>query len=532
MDPWGDPLDEAVVMEPSPWLRPPAPVYAPAAAPAPDPLPPRIHLTADMMAGFLDTFLLGTLDTPTVSPPFHHEAWEMVTSDHPQVALAAPRGHAKSTAITLAYVLAMLLFRATPYAVVVSNTRNKAIEFVRNLKDSLMGNESIRHHFKVRDFTEKDSQDDFICTLDSGYQFRVTSIGFGTSVRGLNWGTRRPGLVMMDDAEDDEQVMSQDRREKAMSWLLSALMPAMSPTGLIRVVGTILHVDSILQNLINDEENWLSRVWAAHDDNFENILWPERYSREKLLRLRQNYIRQGRLENYNMEYRNKAVDTSSGYFQLSEFLPMTEADKDPKARAKRIFYASGDFAISKKARRDYTVLPIVSIDYDGTWYVEFVRRARMDGKEIIDELYAMEETFNPQVWFLEDGTILKGLKAGIDAEAHEQRRKGKDLMLLIEELTPVDDKMTRARGFQRMMRGKRVKWDTEADWFPDVQQEILEFPRGLNDDVPDAFATLALGLDKMVTPSTPQEELEEEWEERRRQGSGPYSGGRNKHTGY
>jgi hypothetical protein len=65
-----------------------------------------------------------------------------------------------------------------------------------------------------------------------------------------------------------------------------------------------------------------------------------------------------------------------------------------------------------------------------------------------------------------------------------------------------------------------------------VQQEILEFPRGLNDDVPDAFATLALGLDKMVTPSTPQEELEEEWEERRRQGSGPYSGGRNKHTGY
>lgn len=453
----------------------------------------------------------------------------MVTSDHRQVALAAPRGHAKSTAITLAYTLAALLFRLETFVVVVSNTQTKAVEFVRNLKDALLNNEAIRTHFGVKDFAEKDTETDFICTMESGHKFRVISIGFGTSVRGINWATKRPGLIIGDDMEDDEQVMSPDRREKAMNWLLSALLPVVSKTGKFRFVGTILHMDSILNNLCHDD-GWLSKIWEAHDDLFENILWPEQFSKERLMEIRRNYIRRERLENYNMEYRNKPVDTSSGFFRDDEFLPMTDEEKLPEVRAKRYFYAGADFAISKKARRDFTVMPIISVDHQGTWYVEFVQRARMDAKELVDELFALEETFNPQVWFLEDGAIYKALRAAIDAEMVQRRREGKNTTPIIETFTPVDDKMTRARSFQKLMRGKRVKWDTDADWFPEVKQELLEFPRGLHDDVPDAFATIALGIDMMSTPETPEEEEEEEYFRKRSQTQD--NGGRNRSTGY
>ncbi len=60
-------------------------------------------LTSDMIAGFTQTFLLKHYDNPVPIPDFHRELWEDCCSDSKRVAIAAPRNHAKSTAISLSF---------------------------------------------------------------------------------------------------------------------------------------------------------------------------------------------------------------------------------------------------------------------------------------------------------------------------------------------------------------------------------------------------------------------------------------------
>ena len=65
-----------------------------------------MKLTAAVIDGFVQTVLGSRFDGRAESAPFHKECWELCTSAERFVAIAAPRGHAKSSAVTLGYGLA------------------------------------------------------------------------------------------------------------------------------------------------------------------------------------------------------------------------------------------------------------------------------------------------------------------------------------------------------------------------------------------------------------------------------------------
>ena len=68
-------------------------------------------LNKDVIKGLVGSCLLKRFDGQAMIPPVHEEWWDLVTGPDKFVAIAAPRGHAKSTAISLSYVLASVLFR-------------------------------------------------------------------------------------------------------------------------------------------------------------------------------------------------------------------------------------------------------------------------------------------------------------------------------------------------------------------------------------------------------------------------------------
>jgi hypothetical protein len=67
-------------------------------------------INASTVKGLTLGLLAVNYDNPKPVPYFHEEMWELCCSEHKKVAIAAPRGHAKSTAITHAYILAEVLF--------------------------------------------------------------------------------------------------------------------------------------------------------------------------------------------------------------------------------------------------------------------------------------------------------------------------------------------------------------------------------------------------------------------------------------
>jgi hypothetical protein len=249
-----------------------------------------MKLTAELVESLSGVYLSPLYDTPAPTPDFHREAWRLYCSDARMAAIAAPRGHAKSTALTHDYVLAVALFRVEQYIIIVGASEEMAIEHLGDIANELRENEDLIREFKIKGFLTE-QKTDIILECQDGYQFRIMARGSEQKIRGKKWRGRRPGLIVGDDLEDDEQVENRDRRLKFSRWFYRACVQALRDRGKIRVHGTILHEDSLLAGLVK-HRSWASLCFRAHAgfDDFSQILWPEKFSAERLRGIRQSFI--------------------------------------------------------------------------------------------------------------------------------------------------------------------------------------------------------------------------------------------------
>ena len=507
----------------------------------------KVKLTAQVIEGFVGSCLLKGFDGSSKIPEFHKEMWEMCCSSSPFVAIAAPRGHAKSTSISLSYVLACLLFRERTYALIVSDTEAQAAMFVGQIANELQTNKDIIALFGIKQNEEgvvkfeKDSSTDIIVNFEDGQQFRVMAKGSEQKLRGMLWNNKRPDLIVCDDLENDEVVMNKERRDKFKRWVYGALIPCRSQNGIFRIVGTILHMDSFLEGLMPRENDkltvheelktystrrasqWTAVKYKAHNHDFSQILWPERRTADEFRLIRQDYIEQGLADVYSQEYLNYPIDEGNTYFRRSDFQPIRKDDKDKALN----FYIAGDFAISQSAKADYTVLIVGGIDQDGILHIKNVIRDRLDGLEIVQTMIALQRTYNPHQFGIEDMQITKSIGPFLNRAMVEQ-----NTYLNILPLKPHGtDKLTRARSIQARMRAGAVRFDKEADWYPTLEEELLRFPRDKHDDQVDTMAYFGIMLDKLIEAPTKEEIADEQYEDERREGDQSELG-RNPVTGY
>lgn len=484
-----------------------------------------------------------------VSPACHLEWWDLCTSSEKYVAIAAPRGHAKTTAITLGYGLASAMFRNKKYIVIVSDTEAQACQFLSAWKQELSENKDLISLFGVRQNDKgetvfpKDTESDFIVQFNDGHQFRVQAKGSEQKLRGLLWNGQRPDLILGDDLENDEIVLNQDRREKFRRWFYGALVPCLSASGQIRIVGTILHADAMLERLMPPEHDkqtivedlriyslrkrpWKTVKFRAHNKDYSKILWPERWSEEKLRAERQSYMDMGLPDVYSREFLNIPIDDSVAYFKKGDFLAQTDDEKNLKLN----FYITADLAISEKERADYSVFVVGGVDEAKRLHIVNVIRARMDGREIVDTILALQRAYEPECFGIEEGQISKAIGPFLQEEMLSS-----NVFATIYPMKHMSqDKPTRARAIQARMRAKSVKFDKHADWFPMLEEEMTRFPRDRHDDQVDAMAWMGHLLTKMVEAPTSAEQRQNEYEDEleRSEYNGPRFDGRNATTGY
>jgi len=487
----------------------------------------KIQLHADTVRGFVEKFLLARYEEARPVPWFHREWWHLVCSNHPRVVLAAPRSHAKSTAINHAYGLAASLFQQHPFQIKVSRTYDLAVEKLRQAKEELIANETIKGVFRLKRFI-RDTENDFIAELSDGYQFRMSALGMEQAVRGKSWGTVRPTLIQGDDMEDDEQVMSPERRDKAMRWVMNTLLPIGSVNTKFRIYGTVLHTDSVLMRLLKNK-SWKGKIYEACDAEMSegSILWPEMFPRERLQEIKDMYASAGNLQGFNMEYRNIATDADIGFFRKEDFRAMTDEDKKKIDDKRLTYYVGGDYAISTKQSRDRTVFVVGGVDTDGLLHIVDVRAGRWDALEILEEMFSIHEAWHPDEWYVESGSILKALQGALELE---QRKR--NVYLPLSPMIPSKDKASRARSIQARMRARGVRFDQNTSWFSDLQEECTAFPRGEHDDAVDGLSWLGVGLSRMVVPNTQDEDDEIERELMMRENTTFGFGGRSPVTGY
>lgn len=487
---------------------------------APNPARPKIAITAEMVKGFVDVYLKERFDAAVGTPFFHLEMWDLCTSGGKYVALAAPRGHAKSTSITHAYTLTSVLMRQRDFVLILSDTWSQAVEFLRDLKTELMTNEGIIKDFEVKRLA-KDTEDDVIVVMKDGYTFRIVARGSEQKVRGLKWNSKRPNLIIGDDLEGDEQVESKNRRDKFFKWLMKAVLPCGSDDCLYRIVGTVMHFDSALERLLKDP-TWAAKRYRAHKSwsDFSEILWPEKFSETRLREIREKYLTQGESDGYSQEYLNEPIASGDAFFRPDDFVGMKPAELLERG----VFYVGWDFAVSKSQKSDFTVATIWRVDHAGVKHVVDCRRGRWDSKEIIDEIMSVDVAHDPKAHFAEKGVIDTALGPFLDTEMMRRQRYPN-----IVKIASTKDKETRAKPLQGMLKSHHVKFNKTMTAWGDMEEELRRFPKGGHDDIVDALSIVGQGL-RDVRHDVTDEEFEDEEFFRSRGGVEPQ--GRNATTGY
>lgn len=466
------------------------------------------------------------------------EWWDICTSKQNLIAIAAPRKHAKSTAITFSYALAALLFRESSFLIICSDTETQAGLFLGDIRQELLENEEIVKLFGVEKFL-KLSETDIIVQMKDGHQFRVMAKGAEQKLRGLKWANKRPDLIICDDMENDEAIMNSDRREKFRRWFYGALKPALASNGKLIVVGTILHMDSLLERLMTPTKGvklaysglksypdvvksiWKSTKYKAHNEDYSLILWPEQWPKDVLIQERQSFLDQGLSDVYSREYLNYPIDESVAYFKRDDFVPLTNNDEE----ANVVYYSAADFAVSTNERADYTVIVTVGVTSEGDILVIDVRRDRWDASEIIDQMFSVHVRYKPELFVVENGAIEKAIGPFLRREMVERNK-----YINLYPMSPTKDKISRARSIQARMRYGGIRFDTTKSWYQTLEDEMVRFPRDRHDDQVDALSWIGLVLDKITTAPTNEDIAEEEYNEMARDST--YTQGRSRYTGY
>lgn len=499
-----------------------------------------MKLTAEIVAGFSASLLQKNYDQSVESPACHMEWWDLCTSTHPKVAIAAPRRHAKSTAVTLAYVLASVLFRDKSYVIILSDTITQATQFLGDIKKELLDNDKLRSLFTIANF-EKDTEDDIIVNFVDGVQFRISAKGSEQKMRGLKWNNKRPDLIVGDDLENDEIVLNIERRQKFKRWFYGALVPSLSANGVIRIVGTILHEDSMLNNLMpslwdkytvqeplkiyntNPRASWKTFKYRAHTEDYKELLWPQRYDKDWFIAERTDYTSRGLSDVYSQEFLNEPIDESVAFFKKNDFIASTSEEKKNRLN----FYVVGDLAVSKEQTADYTVFVIAGMDESRNLHIKNVIRERMDAREIVDTILSLNKVYQPEAFGLEDMMLTKSIGPFL----REEMVKTGNYVPILPLKHGGKDKIARAKSIQGRIRAHGVKFDKGASWYEVLEDEMTKFPRGRHDDQVDALAYLGLMLDNLIEAPT-QKEVEDELYYDELHASRATNSGRSSWTGY
>jgi predicted phage terminase large subunit-like protein len=214
-------------------------------------------LTVDASAYFGSSYITPAI-TPLISTPFPTSANRSRLSMPRRIAIAAPRGHAKSTIASLILPLLALAHQCQPYIVLLSATVRQAAARLRNIRSELETNTLLLQAYPHL----ADRRQPWSNRALAVHQSFIESYGALSEIRGLNHGGHRPSLIILDDTDATARVRNPLQRESLLHWFDEVVEPLGDRDTSIVVVGTILHPDSLLATLLH-RPTWRGTLWKA-----------------------------------------------------------------------------------------------------------------------------------------------------------------------------------------------------------------------------------------------------------------------------
>lgn len=429
--------------------------------------------------------------------------------------VAAPRGHAKSTNFTFKDSLHAVLYGYKHYILILSDSSDQAEGFLEDIKTELEENGNI-----IMDFGslkgEKAWRTGVILTKND---IKVEAIGSGKKVRGRRHRNWRPDLIVLDDIENDENVNTSDQRKKLKSWFDKAVSKAGDTYTDIMYIGTILHYDSLLSNVLKNPrykaktyravisfaengklwDEWESiytnlfnerheedarTFYEAHEEEMlagTEVLWEEKLSYYDLMEIR---VSEGEAS-FNSELQNDPIDPDNATFN-PEWFDYYEPELMDWSDSDFIFIGSNDPSLGKNKKSDTSSIINLALSLStGYMYVADASVEKRKPDVIIDDVIEMSKRLKRD--------YRKGFyKFGVETVQFQyffkdvlaQKSVEQGEYIPIEEIQSSVNKVLRIESLQPVIKNKYLKFNRNHKT---LLKQLEEFPMGRNDDAPDGL---------------------------------------------
>ena len=448
---------------------------------------------------------------------------EASTARQQRIAIAAPRGHAKTTIVSLVYVLWSVLYGKEKFVLLVSATREQAVQLLKAIRDELQTNPLL-----ISDFPEccnppgrkpaptpwKEHQ----IVLPNGSAIRA--LGANQGLRGVKHNQHRPSLIIADDLENADTVIFEEQRDRLHRWFSGTLMKAGEPSTNVVVIGTVLHHHSLLASLTAPTSSWTARVYAAikrfsdqpplwekwvaifrGDEEFEGdvgpdaarayyeahrqallagteVLWPELEDYYHLMVLREQ---EGKAS-FMAEKQNQPLDPAQCTFQEQNFHYWDDRYADADALCEGLgrrgyFVAACDPALGTR-RGDYTAIVVV-YHADDKFYVIAADIARRSPEEMLTRLVEFGQLYPLRIITVEINNFQELLVGLLRKELEDA-----GLTVHIQELNSQKKKRGRIAALEPHVTQGRLLFSRRQHT---LLQQLADFPLARYDDGPDAL---------------------------------------------
>ena len=335
--------------------------------------------------------------------------------------------------------------------------------------------------------------------------------------RGSGATGRGADVILLDDpTKDRKEADSPTIREDLWKWYTQVLQTRlMTKGGRIVIIQTRWHEDDLIGRLtdptnscysVSEATKWrvidmpaLAREKDVLGRKPGQALWPERFDEEYLDTIRQTDVR-----GFQALYQGRPTPEEGSFFKAVNLRTYARMNIMPH-REKLRYYAASDHAVSLEQGRDKTCLMVVGVDeHDQMWVQPDLFWKQADTSLVVETMVILMDKYKPLFWWAEKGHISKSIGPFLRKRMLEKR-----VFCSIDELTPINDKQTRAQPVQARMSMMKLVFPGFAHWWAEAHDQMLKFPQGAHDDFVDTLSLFGMGLFKMRGRYAPSKEKKE-----------------------
>ena len=448
-----------------------------------------------------------------------------------------PRGHLKTSIITVGYTIQTLL-RDPNKRILINNAvwdnartiLNQIAEYLttKSILPKIFGPFQNQKTRWTRDELEIAQR-----TKATNKEASIVTGGVESAKTGLHFD-----VILHDDIVVRENVTTRDQIQKVITYYRDSL-DLLDPGGLLLCVGTRWALGDLYGHIMESEMRSLNGhifkvpgetnewrkyvilngsrmlqekpavagfdVYLRKANEGGKAIFPKEFcltdtdnidgSKKSL----ETLLRQKSVWEFSGQYMNDPVDEDAVEFKPTWFKQFTWDEETTKKLSKAAAILSIDPAFRLKQTNDFSGLAVTKTTEDNFVHILEAKRIKVNPKGLVDEIFRLVDIYAPWKVLVETTAAQIIL---LDLLKEEMMKRNKFFVIEEVKASTLETKAMRIRGLIPHYANGRL---LHAPGLKNLENELLEFPRGTHDDISDALSH-QIHFWKAVKDSRPREE--------------------------